>query len=87
MKVYEVRFFGDEIRKDYIKVKNICFDFKFKILLFNGEYAQYGLEMLASDLYYIHKDMTGFGYINSLKELSAEEIEKIKRYIKRKAGK
>lgn len=78
MKVYEARFFGDEIRKDYIKVKNICCDFK--TLLFK---CKYGFE-LGNNLYYIYNSMTGFSYINSLKELSAEEIEKIKRYIKRK---
>lgn len=83
MKVYEVRFFGGEIRKDYFKVEKICCDFKFKILSFKG---QYRVE-IGSDLYYIHNNMTGFSYINSLKELSADEIEKIKRYIKRKAGK
>ena len=81
MKVYEVRFFGDEIREDCIKVEKIWCDFK--TLLFK---CKYDFEV-GNNLYYIHKDMAGFSYINSLKELSADEIEKIKRYIKRKAGK
>lgn len=81
MKVYEVRFFGDEIRKDYIKVEKICCDFK--ALLFK---CKYDFE-IGNNLYYIYNSIAGFSYINSLKEFSAEEIEKIKRYIKRKAGK
>lgn len=83
MKVYEVRFFGDEIRKDYIKVEKICCDFKFKILSFKGKYDF----ELGSNLYNIYVSMAGFIYINSLKELSDKEIEKIKRYIKRKVSK